>query len=101
MIDLTPIINAFIALLAAIAVRYAVPWIISKTDEQDRADLVKWAEIAVSAAQQIYHQFDGETRKAYALEVMAEHGFDVCSKEVDAAIEAAVLELHKALEGEK
>lgn len=101
MIDLTPIINAFIALLAAIAVRHAVPWVISKTDEQDRADLVKWAEIAVSAAQQIYHQFDGETRKAYALEVMAEHGFDVCSKEVDAAIEAAVLELHKALEGEK
>lgn len=98
MIDITPIINAFIALLAAIAVRYAVPWIVSKTDEQDRADLLKWAEIAVSAAQQLYHQLDGETRKAYAMAVMAEHGFDVSSQEVDAAIEAAVLELHKALE---
>ena len=98
MIDFTPIINAFIALMGALALRYLVPWIISKTDEQDRADLLKWAEIAVAAAQQIYHQLDGETRKAYALAVMAEHGFDVNSQEVDAAIEAAVLKLHQALE---
>lgn len=41
---------------------------------------------------------NGAAVRAYSLAVMAERGFDVNSQEVDAAIEAAVLKLHQALE---
>lgn len=100
MIDLTPIINAIIALLAAVAVRYFVPWFKARTTTEQRAELLVWADIAVQAAQQLYYQQDGASRKEYAQFIMMQHGFDINEPEVDAAIEAAVLALHQALENE-
>lgn len=100
MIDLTPIINAIIALLAAIAVRYLAPWFKEHTTAEQRRNLEAWAVIATAAAQQLYHQRDGAYRKEYAQLIMTKLGFDINESKVDAAIEAAVLELHKALENE-
>lgn len=99
MIDLTPFINAFIAVLTAVLIRFLVPWIKSKLSEQGREDLLQWVRIAVAAAQQTLYQMDGPQRKEYVLEFLAEHGFDVDDSEVDAAIEAAVLQLHHAMDG--
>lgn len=98
MIDLTPLINAAIAVVATAATVFLIPWLKRKTNEQDRAELLAWAEIAVAAAQQLYHHLDGEDRKAYVLDFLEGKGYDVNSMEVDAAIEAAVLALHQALE---
>lgn len=100
MIDLTPIINAIILLLGALAVRYLVPWLKANTTAEERKDLFFWADIAVQAAQQLYYQQDGASRKEYAQFIMMQHGFDISEPEVDAAIEAAVLALHQALESE-
>lgn len=98
MIDLTPLINAAIAVVATAATVFLIPWLKRKTNEQDRAELLAWAEIAVAAAQQLYYHKDGADRKAYVLDFLAGKGYDVDSMEVDAAIEAAVLALHQALE---
>jgi len=100
MIDLTPIINAVIAVLCALALRYAVPWIKEHTTSTEREDMLVWAEIAVQAAQQLYYQQDGAARKEYAQFIMMQHGFDINEPEVDAAIEAAVLALHQAMKTE-
>lgn len=97
MIDLTPIINAFILIVAALVSVYLIPWIKSKKTAQEVANLEKWADIAVAAAQQLYYQLDGETRLAHALGVLKEAGFDVDTIEVRNAVEAAVLRLHNAL----
>lgn len=97
MIDLTPIINAIIALLAAVAIRYFVPWLKEHTTAEQRSNLEAWAAIATAAAQQLYHQQDGASRKEYAQLIMTEHGFDINEPKVDAAIEAAVLALHEAM----
>ena len=98
MIDLTPIYNAVIALAAACVSVFFIPWLKRKTDEQEREELLKWVDIAVMAAQQLYHQQKGEQRKAYVLNFLAGKGYDVNSEEVDNAIEAAVLQLHQELE---
>lgn len=98
MIDLTPVIEALVALLAAVIVRYLVPWIKGKTTDSQREQMLAWVEIAVSAAQQLYHQADGASRKEYVKEFLAVKGYDVDSAEIDSAIEAAVLKLHQALE---
>ena len=50
------------------------------------------------AAQQLYHQLDGEERKKYVLDFLAQKGYDVSSEEIENAIEAAVLKLHQELE---
>lgn len=98
MTDLTPVINAFIALVAALITAFVVPWIKCNTSAKDREELLKWVEIAVMAAQQLYHQLDGSKRKEYVLNFLREKGYDVTSAEVDNAIEAAVLKLHQELE---
>lgn len=98
MTDLTPIINAVIALLAALISAFVIPWLKRKTNEQDRETLLKWVEIAVAAAQQLYHQLEGAERKQYVRAFLASKGYDVNDHEVDNAIEAAVLKLHRELE---
>lgn len=97
MIDLTPIINALILIVAAVVSVYVIPWIKSKKTTEETKNLVAWAEIAAAAAQQLYYHLDGETRLAHALGVMREAGFDVDTIEVRNAVEAAVLKLHNAL----
>ena len=96
--DLTPVINAFIALVAALVTAFVIPWIRRNTSAKDREELLKWVEIAVMAAQQLYHQLNGEERKKYVLDFLAQKGYDVSSEEIENAIEAAVLKLHQELE---
>lgn len=97
MIDLTPIINAVIALLAAIVVRYVVPFIKAKTTEKQREDMLVWVDIAVTAAQQLYYQSSGDIRLNYALNLLRDEGFNVDEKSVRDAVEAAVLKLHQGM----
>lgn len=98
MIDLTPVFNAAIALVAVLLTTFLVPWIKTKLNKEQTDSLLKWAEIAAAAAQQLYWDLDGETRKQHALELLAEKGFDINTAEVQNALEAAVLKLHSALE---
>lgn len=100
MTDLTPIINAAIALLAAVVTAFVIPWIKRNTTQKDREEMLKWVEIAVAAAQQLYHQLDGAERKEYVRNYLNAKGYDVNDKDVDNAIEAAVLKLHRELEAE-
>ena len=101
MIDLTPIINAFIALLAAVLMTYVIPWVKAKTSSQQRENLLKWVDIAVCASQQLYHQKDGKYRLEYALGVLESKGFDIDDAAVVDAVEAAVLKLHQGLVSEE
>ena len=41
MIDLTPIINAVIALAAALIAYYVIPWLRRHTTEKEREELVR------------------------------------------------------------
>lgn len=97
MIDLTPIINAVIAILAAVATVYVVPWLNANTTAKQREDLLVWVDIAVSAAQQLFHQADGAQRLDYALGLLEAKGFDINDDAVRDAVEAAVLKLHQGL----
>ena len=98
MTDLTPVINAFIALVAALITAFVIPWIKRNTSAKDREELLKWVEIAVMAAQQLHHQLKVEERKKYVLDFLAQKGYDVENEEIENAIEAAVLKLHQGLE---
>lgn len=94
-IDITTIVNAVIALIAAAITTFLIPWLRSKTTAQQREDLIAWAKIAVSAAEQIYKgDGRGEEKKQYALEFLKANGFSVDEKSVNAAIEAAVKQLN-------
>ena len=78
MIDITPVINAVIALLAAGVSVFLIPWIKSKTTDAQRKELLEWVKIGVAAAEQLYKgQGRGEEKKKYVLEFLASMGFTV------------------------
>lgn len=97
MINLTPIINAVIAIAAAVATAFLIPWIRSKTTEGQRKELAAWIKIGVAAAEQLYAgQGRGEEKKAYVLKFLADNGYSVDLESVNAMIEAAVQQLNSA-----
>lgn len=96
MFDLTPLLRAVVTAAAVAVSLFVIPWLRSKTSAEQRSDLLKWVDIAVAAAQQLYHQCSGQTRLDYALSLLSEQGFNVDLRQVRDAVEAAVLKLHSA-----
>lgn len=92
--DVTTIVNAVIALIAAVVTAFVIPWIKSKTTAQQREDMIAWVKIAVSAAEQIFGEKKGAEKKQYVLNFLEENGFSVDDESVNAAIEAAVKQLN-------
>ena len=101
MIDLTPVINAVIALAAALITAFVLPWVKRNTTAQDREEFLRWVEIAVSAAEQLFHVTQGTEKKKYVIQFLNEKGFTLSEEEINAAIEGAVLKLHRGLEAAK
>ena len=103
-IDLTQIILAIIALISAILTGFVIPWLKKKVDVENgkvtetQAALLKLAvSTAVKAAEQLYNSSEGQEKKNYVLNILKEQGYQIDSGAIDAAIEAAVLELHRQI----
>ena len=100
MTDITPIIEAVIALMGAVITAVIIPYRRSRTTAQQRAELNAWVKIAVSAAEQM-EQFrgrgKGKEKKAYVLEWLNKHGVTVDEDKLDALIESAVHELNSGM----
>lgn len=98
MFDITPIVEAIFALLAAVVAYILIPYIKSKTTEEQRQNINGWIKIAVAAAEQIYvGSSRGMEKKQYVLDFLETKGFKLDENSVDAMIEAAVLELNSGL----
>lgn len=97
-IDLTPIFQAIIALLAALVTYKLIPWIRSKTTKQQQDNLETAARIAVFAAEQLWGaaKETNEEKLHYALEWLENAGFTMDTDILRAAIEKAVYQLRPA-----
>lgn len=107
MVDLTKIIEVIIALICALLTTFVIPWIKSKTDinngavSENQAAMIRLAiKTAVTAAEQIYNSDEGKQKKEYVVDLLRQQGINVDMPSIDAAIEAAVLELHNQLKVE-
>jgi len=94
MINLTPLFNALIALVAILISTFLIPWIKANVDEKKQAKMLTWVNIAVDAAEKLYEGSKrGEEKKAYVVSFLEERGYTADMEAVNAAIEAAVLRL--------
>lgn len=86
-IDLTTIINAFIALLAALVTYRVIPWIKAKTTNEQQAYIRALIKAGVYAAEQVYNTDGMGTKKMeYVRNFLRGHGFDVNITEIEAAV---------------
>ncbi len=90
MIDLTPVFQALIALIAALITCWLIPWIKAKTTKQQQENLYAAAKIAVYAAEQIFGPKSGMDKFKYARDFLISIGYNVNTDVLEAAIESAV-----------
>ncbi len=93
MIDLTPIFQAIILLIAALITYKLIPWIKARTTSQQQANLAAAAKIAVYAAEQLFGSDAGQQKLDYAKNVLMAAGYDIDTEILRAAIEHAVYNL--------
>ena len=89
-IDLSAIVQAVFALLAALITYKLIPWIRSKTTEQQQRVLDAVISTAVYAAEQLYGAGNGEKKLSYAMQFLKSKGYNVDSQTVKNGVEAAV-----------
>lgn len=95
MFDITTIIEAVIALAVSVITAFVIPWIKSKTTNEQRKKLVAWVKIAVAAAEQIFKGSGrGAEKKQYVLDFLNSNGITYNEDTVNAAVEAAVKQLN-------
>lgn len=89
--DITTVIEAVFAFVAAVITAIIIPYIKSRTTAQQQAQITAWVKIAVTAAEQIFAGSGrGTEKKAYVLDWLAAHGVTVDTDKLDAMVEAAV-----------
>lgn len=92
--NITPVIEAFFALLAAVVTAVVIPYIKSRTTAQQQAEIDAWVRIAVKAAEQIFAGSGrGAEKKAYVEDWLLSRGVTVEGEKLDAMIESAVYDL--------
>lgn len=97
--NITEVLRAFVYLIAVILTVFVVPAIKNKVNAQEMESFLKWVDIAVAAAEQLYDAADGSKKKMYVMNYLSMKGFSVETAELDLAIEAAVNRLHHELYG--
>ena len=85
-INLPPIFQAIIILFSALITYKLVPWIKSKTTEQQRKVLRATIKVLVFAAEQLYGAGKGEEKMRYVKQQLQMRGFDIDVPEIEAAV---------------
>ena len=95
MIDLTPILEAIIALIAALVTYKLIPWIKAKTTESQQAILMATVRTLVYAAEQLYGAGKGKEKFTYVRQKLQEKGFDIDVDAIEAAVKEVTIEIAK------
>lgn len=96
MIDLTPIVNAFITLIGLLLTTFLIPWIRTKISNEKLKEIQKWTSVGVKAAEMIYKESGmGDAKKKYVRKFLESKGYKLDIDTVDALIEATVRDMQQ------
>ena len=86
-----------VAVAAAVAARYAVPWFKEQIGAEKFAQIADWAEYAVLMAQQVMWTDSGADKKAYVTQFLKDmliaKNISITDEQLDVLIEAAVKQM--------
>lgn len=95
-IDLTPLLEALIAILAAVITMYVIPWIKSRTTVSQQEYIRAAAKVAVYSAEKFYGAGKGNEKLAYAQKVLEEdYGITLNMNKLEAVIDATIKEMEQ------
>ena len=91
-IDLTPIINAVIALIAGIVAYRVLPWVKARTTETQQTNILVMAKTLAFAAAQMLGESTGAEKLAWVEGEMEKRGYRVDIAVIEAAVKELKLE---------
>lgn len=92
MIDLTPILQAVIALLASIITLRIIPWLKAKTTKQQQDYLLATIRVLVYASEQLYGSGNGCVKLEFVKDELEDRGMTVDLPAIEAAVREMNLE---------
>lgn len=99
-IDLTPLFEILISLLAVVITTYLIPWIKAHTTHKQQEYIRAAAHVAVYAAEKFYGAGHGAEKLAYAEKVLKEdYGITLNLNKLEAVVDAAIKEMEQAESG--
>lgn len=85
-VDLTPIFQAVIALLASLVTIKLIPWIKARTTAQQQEMLRATISVLVYAADQMFKATEGKQKLMYVKGKLADKGYHIDVEEIEAAV---------------
>lgn len=85
-IDLTPILQAVLALAAALITAFVIPWIKANANAKQQELLERGVKSAVFAAEQVYGSGWGRDKMRYAEEYLRKRGYTVDIDLIEATV---------------
>lgn len=99
LVDFTEIVKLIVELMIAIISAIIIPWLKNKWDADKITKLMKYVDIGVLAAEQLFTTEQWAEKKIYVQEFLSGKGYKISEVEVDAAIESAVKRIKTELKG--
>lgn len=96
MLDLTPILEAIIALAASAITLFLIPWLRERFGNEKLEKARGWVEIAVYAAEKLYGAGNGDQKLEYAEDFLAQHNIKLDTAELIAMVNAEIKKMENA-----
>lgn len=96
MLDLTPILEAVIALAASAITLFLIPWLRERFGNEKLEKARGWVEIAVYAAEKMYGAGKGAEKLEYAEAFLAQHNIKLDTAELIAMVNAEIKKMEQA-----
>lgn len=98
-INLTPLVEAVIALLAALVSMYLIPWLNAKFGAEQLAKARVWVEIGVYAAEKAYGAGNGDSKLKYVEELLKQKGVRLDTAALKAMVDSEIKKMEQQANG--
>lgn len=96
MIDLTPLVEAIIALAATAVTAFLIPWLKERYGNESLEKARHWVQIAVYAAEKLYGAGNGDQKLEYAEGFLAQHKIKLDTSTLIAMVNAEIKNMEQA-----
>lgn len=105
MINLTPLVEAVIAVLAMVISTYLIPWLKVRMSNEQLEKVYAIVDVGVYAAEKLYGAGHGDDKLAYVKEFLAARGVELDTAQLKVFVDSAIKrmeqsEKHEVVKGE-
>lgn len=96
LIDLTNLIEAVIAVMIGVTMRYLIPYLSTKLSKEQQENLATFFDIAVLAAEKLYGAKNGDKKLAYVERQAKKRGIKIDTMRLKMFVNASIKKMEQA-----